>query len=101
MDIFSVHFWKYHPYAERFLDFFSILTMQQRYFDMQDQYVPKYSLRLKVIPPRMEIRYFFMQMRQPDIHQNGSALAELGRIPSIASANKECSTIFNKQKSSN
>ena len=30
-----------------------------------------------------------MQMLQPDINQNGSAKAELGRKPSIASANKE------------
>ena len=36
-------------------------------------------------------------MLQPDIDQNGSALPELGRKPSIASANKECSTILSNE----
>ena len=38
-----------------------------------------------------------MQMLQPDIHQNGSAQAELGLKPSKASRNKECSTILSKR----
>ena len=36
-------------------------------------------------------------MRQPDIHQNGSVYAELGRKPPIASANKECNTILSNR----
>ena len=39
-----------------------------------------------------------MQMLQPDIHQNGSAKDELGRKPSIASANNECSTILSNKR---
>ena len=35
-----------------------------------------------------------MQMLQPDINKNGSAQAEVGRKPSIASVIKECSTIL-------
>ena len=38
-----------------------------------------------------------MQMRQPHINQNGSAQAELGRKPSIASANKECNKILSNR----
>ena len=38
-----------------------------------------------------------MQMLPPHINQNGSAQAELGRKPSIASANKECSTIVSNR----
>ena len=38
-----------------------------------------------------------MQILQPDIHHNVSAYAELGRKPSIAPANKECSTILSNR----
>ena len=40
---------------------------------------------------------FLMQILQPHIHQNGCALAEYGRKPSIASANKEGSTILSSR----
>ena len=36
-------------------------------------------------------------MLQPNINQNGSSLAELGRKPSIASANKEYKTILSNR----
>ena len=57
---------------------------------------PGIYFRLKVITSWME-KVFLMQMLPPHINQNGSAKVELGRKPSIASANKECSTILSNR----
>ena len=54
---------------------------------------PGIQFRLKDTPSWMDKRYLF----QSDINQNGSAKAELGRKPSIASVNKECSTIVSNR----
>ena len=69
--------------------FFCILTLQQGYLDIQDRYIPRYSLPTKTYPVLNGKNCLFMQMLQPGINQNGSAYAELGRKPPIASANKE------------
>ena len=41
--------------------------------------------------------FFFMQMLQLHINENGSAWADMGRQLFIASANKGCSTILNNK----
>ena len=41
--------------------------------------MPRFSLPTKSYPVLNGKKVFFMQMLQPDINQNGSAYAELGR----------------------
>ena len=55
------------------LQFVNILTLQQRNLDMQDRFMPRYSLPTKSYPVLNGKKVFFMQMLPPHINQNGSA----------------------------
>ena len=53
------------------LRFFNILTLQQRNLDMQERFMPRYSLPTKSYPVLNGRSVIFMQMLALDINQNG------------------------------
>ena len=58
MDIFSAYFRKWHPYAERFLDFLVFSHCNKDTLICRTDIYPGIHFRIKVIPPWMKIGSF-------------------------------------------
>ena len=76
---------------------FSILTLQQGYIEMQDRYIPRYSLPIYSYPVLNRKNGLFYANASTGYQWKWVCIGELGRKPSIASANKECSTILSNR----